>query len=276
MADLEFVQFHPTALRHERSPRPLLTEALRGHGAVLRNGSGERFVDELLPRDVVSRAIVAEMRKESADRVWLDATRLEDFALRFPTIDEVLRSVGLDPRVDLLPVNPAAHHLCSGVLTDLDGATTLPGLWACGEVACTGVHGANRLASNSLLEEDGVRPRAVEAISGGRIGARPSGAMAPLLDPDGGQGVPVAALEVASGASAGNVGTVPADGSSLASLRTRLQNAMTLGAGVERSAESLSVVRSELDSVARNLGTSDQGRDPQPRGARHRAVGVGP
>ena len=264
VADLEFVQFHPTALRHERSPRPLLTEALRGHGAVLRNGSGERFVDELLPRDVVSRAIVAEMRKESADRVWLDATRLEDFALRFPTIDEVLRSVGLDPRVDLLPVNPAAHHLCGGVLTDLDGATTLPGLWACGEVACTGVHGANRLASNSLLEGMVFAPRAVEAISGGRIGARPSGAMAPLLDPDGGQGGPVAALEVASGASAGNVGTVPADGSSLASLRTRLQNAMTLGAGVERSAESLSVVRSELDSVAGSLGTSEQGRDPQP------------
>src|SRR5690606_35477782 len=151
-------------------PRPLLSEALRGHGALLRDADGERFVDELLPRDVVSRAILARMSATGADHVWLDATGLDHFAERFPTIAADLVGVGLDPSSDWLPVAPAAHHQCGGIVTDLHGASTLPGLWAAGETSCTGVHGANRLASNSLLEGMVFGPRAVEAIAGGAAG----------------------------------------------------------------------------------------------------------
>ncbi|MFV0316491.1 MAG: L-aspartate oxidase [Microthrixaceae bacterium] len=256
VADLEFFQFHPTALRHQRSPRPLLTEALRGHGAVLRNGAGDRFVDELLPRDVVSRAILTEMKRESTDQVWLDATGLDDFGARFPTIDGLLRSVGLDARVDLLPVHPAAHHQCGGVLTDLDGATTLDGLWACGEVACTGVHGANRLASNSLLEGMVFAPRAVEAIAAGRMGPRPSGAMAPYLEPAGSRGVP---LEVLDFEVPGLVGVGSGQQTTLEALRQRLQVAMTTGAGVERSAESLRSVAAQIELLDAELCSLDVG-----------------
>ena len=154
-------------------PRPLLSEALRGHGALLRDGDGERFVDELLPRDVVSRAITAVMIEQHLDHVWLDATGLEHFGMRFPTIAADLAAVGLDPATDWLPVAPAAHHQCGGVVTDLDGATTLPGLWAAGEISCTGVHGANRLASNSLLEGMVFGARVVEAIDAGIDGPSP-------------------------------------------------------------------------------------------------------
>ena len=163
-ADLEFVQFHPTALAVDRTPRPLLTEALRGEGAVLRDGDGERFVDELAPRDVVSRAMTRRMLDTGRDHLWLDATGVPDVAARFPTIAAGLAAAGLDPAIDWLPVAPAAHYLCGGILTDLDGATTLPGLWAAGEVACSGVHGANRLASNSLLEGLVFGARAVDAV----------------------------------------------------------------------------------------------------------------
>ena len=137
-ADVEFVQFHPTALHHPAMPRPLLSEALRGHGALLRDRDGERFVDELAPRDVVSRAMAARMAEQGVDHLWLDATGLERFSARFPTIAASLSSIGLDPQRDWLPIAPAAHHLSGGVVTDLWGATALPGLWAVGEVACTG------------------------------------------------------------------------------------------------------------------------------------------
>jgi L-aspartate oxidase len=177
VADLEFFQFHPTALHHAGMPRPLLSEALRGHGALLRDASGERFVDELLPRDVVSRAILAAMVEHGSDHVWLDATGLEHFDQRFPTIWADLAAAGLDPRTDWLPVAPAAHHQCGGIVTDLSGASSLPGLWAAGETSCTGVHGANRLASNSLLEGMVFGPRAVEAIAAGVDAPEPSGAM---------------------------------------------------------------------------------------------------
>ncbi len=157
LADLEFVQFHPTALAAESDPRPLLTEALRGAGATLVDDRGERFMvaldprAELAPRDVVARAIARRLRD---GQVWLDATGVAPrrFAERFPTVWAICRRHGLDPRRQRLPVRPAEHYHMGGVLTDLDGRTTLPGLWAAGEVACTGVHGANRLASNSLLE----------------------------------------------------------------------------------------------------------------------------
>ena len=148
-------------------PARLLSEALRGHGALLRDTNGERFVDELLPRDKVSRAITERMHDLGADHVFLDATGLDDFAVRFPTIAAALAEVGLDPATDWLPVAPAAHYCCGGVVADLDGATSLPGLWAAGEVACNGVMGANRLASNSLLDGMVFAPRAVDAIDAG-------------------------------------------------------------------------------------------------------------
>lgn len=268
VADIEFFQFHPTALRHQRSPRPLLTEALRGHGAVLRNRAGERFVDELLPRDVVSRAILEQMTADGTDHVMLDARGLESFERRFPTIAEVLASVGLDPARDLLPVHPAAHHLCGGVLTDLHGATTVEGLWACGEVACTGVHGANRLASNSLLEGMVFAPRAVRAMAEGHRVAEPSGALGGLVGsgspggPDGPDCVPVEVRGV-GGSPAEACGAHAYDpppcnsstDSTVASLLERLQAAMMAGAGVRRSAASLGEVHDELAFVAGALGS---------------------
>src|SRR5690606_8789804 len=127
VADLAFVQFHPTALHHPAMPRPLLSEALRGHGAVLRDPRGERFVDEMLPRDRVSGAVTAVLAEQGAEHVWLDATGLERFADRCPTIAAALAEAGLDPARAWLPVAPAAHYLCGGIVADLDGATTLPG-----------------------------------------------------------------------------------------------------------------------------------------------------
>ena len=160
MADMEFIQFHPTALSVEGAPRFLLSEAMRGEGGILRNAQGERFMDryderlELAPRDIVSRSIVAEMRRTGSRTVFLDMTALEaDFLReRFPKIDDTCRQFGLDIAKDMLPVSPASHYCMGGVRTDLWGRTTVPGLYAAGEVSCTGVHGANRLASNSLLE----------------------------------------------------------------------------------------------------------------------------
>lgn len=160
MADMEFIQFHPTALNLENAPRFLLSEAMRGEGGILRNASGERFMsryDELLelaPRDVVSRSIVAEMRRTGTRTVFLDMTAHDEKFLkeRFPKIYETCKFYDLNIAEDLLPVSPASHYCMGGVRTDLYGRTTVAGLYAAGEVACTGVHGANRLASNSLLE----------------------------------------------------------------------------------------------------------------------------
>ncbi|MGQ0735800.1 MAG: L-aspartate oxidase [Acidobacteriota bacterium] len=173
VADLEFVQFHPTALDVPDAPRFLLSEALRGEGAWLLNGDGERFMSrydaagELAPRDHVARAIDAEKQHSGRpvvlsmrhlDRDWVHA--------RFPTVAAACRSVGLDLAHDLIPVRPAAHYMMGGVETDLWGRTTRPGLYAAGEAACTGVHGANRLASNSLLEGLVFGARAAEAMRG--------------------------------------------------------------------------------------------------------------
>ena len=182
VADLEFVQFHPTALHHPRVPRPLLSEALRGHGALLRDDRGRRFVDELAPRDVVARAMTTRMAGAGVEHLWLDATPLEGFARRFPTLAPALADAGLDPATDWLPVAPAAHYAIGGILTDLDGSSALPGLWAAGEAACTGVHGANRLGSNSLLEGMVFARRVVDAIAGGRSDPLPTGALGPVLE----------------------------------------------------------------------------------------------
>lgn len=160
ISDIEFVQFHPTALHLEGAPRFLLSEALRGEGAHLRNAAGERFMhryhplEELAPRDVVARSILSEMKQAGAPHVYLDLThRDSDFIrTRFPRIHQTCLRYGIDIATQPAPVHPAAHYAMGGVRTDLDGRTSLAGLHAAGEVACTGVHGANRLASNSLLE----------------------------------------------------------------------------------------------------------------------------
>jgi L-aspartate oxidase len=160
ISDIEFVQFHPTALAVEGAPRFLLSEALRGEGAVLRNTGGERFMaryhplQELAPRDVVSRAIVSEMARTGSPHVLLDLSHREKgfVCWRFPRIYRTCLRYGIDLERDAAPVAPAAHYAMGGVRTDLDGRTNIPRLFAAGEVACTGVHGANRLASNSLLE----------------------------------------------------------------------------------------------------------------------------
>jgi L-aspartate oxidase len=160
LADMEFVQFHPTALNLEGAPRFLLSEALRGEGGVLRNAAGRRFMPrysdaaELAPRDVVTRSIVAEMGRTATRTVFLDMTAFDATHLRrrFPKIYRTCLEYGLDLAREPIPVSPAAHYVMGGVRTDLEGRTTLPGLYAAGEAACTGVHGANRLASNSLLE----------------------------------------------------------------------------------------------------------------------------
>lgn len=184
ISDIEFVQFHPTALHMEGAPSFLLSEALRGEGAHLLNAQGERFMPnyhamaELAPRDVVARAIVEEMRRENSRHVHLDLSgRGTDFVKkRFPRIHATCLQFGLDLDLEPAPVHPAAHYAMGGVWTDLDGRTSMPGLWAAGEVACTGVHGANRLASNSLLEGVVYGARAAramapaEAVSSGPVG----------------------------------------------------------------------------------------------------------
>jgi L-aspartate oxidase len=236
VADLEFVQFHPTALHHPSMPRPLLSEALRGHGALLRDARGERFVDELKPRDVVARAMATRMQEQGAEHLWLDATPLAGFGERFPTIAAALARAGLDPATEWLPIAPAAHYLIGGVLTDLDGATTLPGLWAAGEVACTGVHGANRLASNSLLEGMVFAARVVEAIARGKEGPEATGALRlaggrPLRLPT----TPAARTD--------------ADPPPVAKRREALQHALSAHAGVVRDADSLARAAEAIEGV---------------------------
>lgn len=199
IGNIEFVQFHPTALHVEGAPRFLLSEALRGEGAVLRNKDGEAFMEryhplrDLAPRDVVSRSIVTEMRRTDSPHVWLDLTALSErqgdpnfIRHRFPRIYETCLAYGVDIEHAPAPVHPAAHYAMGGVWTDLDGRSSIRALYAAGEVACTGVHGANRLASNSLLEAvvfgmragRAMRVHACEAAESGAIRAE---MLAPLI-----------------------------------------------------------------------------------------------
>jgi L-aspartate oxidase len=152
LADLELCQFHPTALSKPGDPRDgaLLTEAIRGEGATLLDASGERFTDELAPRDQVTAAILDRIEADESGSVWLDMRTVD--GARFPNVVAMLADAGIDPAREPVPVSPAAHYLVGGVATDLDGRTSVPGLYAVGECACTGLHGANRLASNSLSE----------------------------------------------------------------------------------------------------------------------------
>jgi len=221
VTDLEFVQFHPTALYlgpAARGQQPLISEAVRGEGAVLVDGDGKRFMPvlhelaDLAPRDVVAKAILRVMQSQGLDHVWLDARGLgaELLERRFPSIMARCRQAGVDPVTEPIPVLPAAHYASGGVRTDLDGRTSVPGLYACGEVACTGVHGANRLASNSLLEG---------LVFAGRIGADLARELPPRAEP---------AVD----------GTVPA-GLVDPVVRPDLAAAMSAGAGVIRTDRSL-------------------------------------
>jgi len=250
VADVEFMQFHPTALHHPAMPRPLLSEALRGEGAVLRDESGAAFMaaehpqGDLAPRDVVADAIARRVETGGIDHVWLDATAIPGFEERFPTIWGACRAIGLDPRVDWLPVAPAAHYLCGGVCTDLDGATSLPGLWAAGEAANSGVHGANRLASNSLLDGMVFAHRAVRAIATGKDAPEPTGVLADVL--------------AAAGPATSHAPAAPTGGTTT---RVEVQRVMTLDAGVlrdgarlERAAKELAEMETD-DPEVRNLVT---------------------
>jgi L-aspartate oxidase len=245
-ADVEFVQFHPTALHTPLMPRPLLSEALRGEGAILRDADGVPFMRgvhslaDLAPRDVVSRAVHERMHAAGGDHVWLDATMIEHFEEHFPTIWLSSRRAGLDPTKEWLPVAPAAHYLSGGAVTDLDGATTLDHLWACGEVACSGVHGANRLASNSLLDGLVYGRRVVEAISSGKSSAEPTGAMTGVLDL-----APEAVLDDDRRGAAAEPATDPGE------VRTALQRLMSADCGVVRDADGLDRAADKLADLAR-------------------------
>ncbi|MGW2816876.1 L-aspartate oxidase [Streptomyces sp. NPDC001415] len=253
ISDLEFVQFHPTVLflgADSEGQQPLVSEAVRGEGAHLVDAAGTRFMlgqhelAELAPRDIVAKAITRQMQAQGAEHMYLDARHFgaEMWEQRFPTILAACRSHGIDPVTEPVPVAPAAHYASGGIRTDLRGRTTVPGLYACGEVACTGVHGANRLASNSLLEGlvfaeniaadiaasaartgaagiDGgastpVQDKAVDADK--VLGAEPHGEPVPLLDP---------------------------------AARIQIQRIMTEGAGVLRSADSLAEAAGRLETI---------------------------
>jgi L-aspartate oxidase len=205
LTDMEFIQFHPTVFWRAGAPRFLITEALRGEGAVLRNAAGERFMPsysreaELAPRDVVARAINQEILRTRSECVYLDATALPRDRLhaRFPSITTFLSAYGLDLSRDRIPVAPAAHFMIGGVTTDIEGRTSLEGLYACGEVASTGVHGANRLGSNSLIEGvvfgERVARQLLHPSTGGPT--RPSETLEVRVPPGAGRGDDPRALE---------------------------------------------------------------------------------
>jgi L-aspartate oxidase len=176
LTDLEFVQFHPTALDTGRDPMPLISEAVRGEGATLIDETGARFTAELAPRDVVSRAVSAHL--SAGHRVFLDATAMGTaFARHFPGITQACAESGLDPATQPIPVRPAAHYHMGGIATCADGATSVPGLYACGECSGTGLHGANRLASNSLLEAAICGAAVAEAIKSSPVALPARGVM---------------------------------------------------------------------------------------------------
>ncbi|MFD4583400.1 L-aspartate oxidase [Streptomyces sp. NPDC058434] len=254
VSDLEFVQFHPTVLwlgPDSEGQQPLVSEAVRGEGAHLVDAAGTRFMvgqhelAELAPRDIVAKGIMRRMQEQGADHMFLDARHFgaEMWENRFPTILAACRAHGIDPVTEPVPVAPAAHYASGGVRTDLHGRTTVPGLYACGEVACTGVHGANRLASNSLLEGLVFAERIARTIAESRA-AEP----VPAAGQDG--PVPAAdarpATETGAASDAGPRGPVPL---LVPEARHEIQRIMTNGAGVLRSAASLEAAADALEAL---------------------------
>jgi L-aspartate oxidase len=248
VTDVEFVQFHPTSFVSAgvtSVQRPLISEALRGEGAHLVDEAGKRFMvgqhelAELAPRDVVAKGIHRVLLSTGTDHVYLDARHLggEFLEHRFPTILASTRAAGVDPATDLIPVAPAAHYASGGVRTDLAGRTSIPGLYACGEVACTGVHGANRLASNSLLEG---------LVFAKRIAGDIARDLPPQADPAAPLPTPGWVVDPA--------------------IRADLQRTMTRGAGVLRSADSLTTAAGELSRLA--------GSEANPRNAAWEATNL--
>ncbi|MBI0294452.1 L-aspartate oxidase [Streptomyces sp. PRKS01-29] len=245
VSDLEFVQFHPTVLwlgPDAEGQQPLVSEAVRGEGAHLVDADGVRFMRgqhelaELAPRDIVAKGIMRRMRERGAEHMYLDARHFgaEMWERRFPTILAACRAHGIDPVTEPIPVAPAAHYASGGVRTDLRGRTTVPGLYACGEVACTGVHGANRLASNSLLEGLVFAERIAEDITARAESARAEGRERPAAAAE--------RTEPAPGA-AGDAPLLASEA------RYEIQHIMTHGAGVLRSAGSLARAADRLDRV---------------------------
>ncbi|HYG12257.1 MAG TPA: L-aspartate oxidase [Pyrinomonadaceae bacterium] len=243
LADMEFVQFHPTALNVEGAPRFLLSEAMRGEGGVLRNAEGKRFMPryheraELAPRDIVSRAIVAELERTATRTAFIDMTALDARFVRrrFPKIYDTCLRHGLDITREPVPVSPAAHYIMGGVRTDLDGRTTLHGLYAAGEVACTGVHGANRLASNSLLEGLVFGARAARAAALDHAGDTPA-------SPPGNPVRDGAGQELMSERNAGEIALA---------VRKRVRRLMWERVGILRSRQSLLRALGELEQIER-------------------------
>ncbi|MFJ9415416.1 L-aspartate oxidase [Streptomyces sp. NPDC101227] len=248
VSDLEFVQFHPTVLYlgpDAEGQQPLISEAVRGEGAHLVDADGTRFMvgqhelAELAPRDIVAKAITRQAHEQGVDHMYLDARHFgaEMWEHRFPTILAACRAHGIDPVTEPIPVAPAAHHASGGVRTDLQGRTTVPGLYACGEVACTGVHGANRLASNSLLEGLVFAERIAEDIAAHPVRQPgehrlPAGSPVPLLPPE---------------------------------ARFEIQRIMTRGAGVLRSEASLAEASVALNRMTERVRTeSDEGKAAEP------------
>ena len=249
LTDMEFIQFHPTAFFREGAPRFLITEALRGEGAVLRNEAGDRFMTaihadaELAPRDIVARAIDREIVNSGHPCVYLDATGLPRDLLfaRFPSICHFLASYGLDPSRDQIPVAPVAHYMIGGVATDLEARSSLHGLYAAGEVASTGVHGANRLAGNSLLE--GI-------VFGERVARQ-------LLHPAaGGPKPPGRIVEMALPSGAGRVEEVE----EIEAVRTALWDEV----GIVRSADGLNSAVELFERLARSIPSARADAMPGP------------
>ncbi|HYF27391.1 MAG TPA: FAD-dependent oxidoreductase [Baekduia sp.] len=236
LGDLEFVQFHPTAVTGIKGREGfLITEAIRGEGATLHDATGERFVDELAPRDEVSRAIALRMRAQGTTHVDLDMRQIDPEL--FPNVVRALCDAGLDPTEHRIPVAPASHYAMGGVVCDLDGGTTVPGLYAVGETACTGLHGANRLASNSLTEC---------FVLGGRA------ALAGLDEPTGEPGAPpphAVAVEVPS---------------------WETRHALWTGAGLERDREGLEALTGDAHALVRLIARCALARE-ESRGAHRRA-----
>lgn len=246
ISDMEFVQFHPTVFQTERGESFLISEALRGEGAFLQDQKGDRFMlgkhplAELAPRDIVVREIVEVMERDGTDHIYLDARHIARNVLeeRFPTIVATLQESGVDPFKELIKVSPATHYLIGGVKTNLDGETSVSGLYACGETACTGVHGANRLASNSLLEGLVFAKRIVESIRDSLTQLKP---------------------KMPQGSSEGSSPS-PGDISGIESKKNELKQVMMKKAGIVRDSEGLEEAETFIQETVKSTPCS---KDPR-------------